>query len=405
MASIGAVDFFKKSFPLLAFGLLFTLTSSFGQTFLLSLYVPSLEKLLDISNTGLGSIYATATLCSAFILPWLGGYFDRMEIKRYVMMVLTGLTAALLLLSFSYSLVMVWLSILGLRLFGQGLMSHTAVSTMARYFTANRGKAIGAAILGHPAGEVIFPLLITLLIGSIGWRMTLQFSALSVAALIMPLALYLLYQSRVRIRAYEINARSGQGNGGVRPSLFQLMQERRFWIISPLDFMMGFTNTALFFFQLKLGDARGWTPEWVAGSISAYALAAHAGILVSGPLVDRFSGRRLYPFFIVPYLVGLGIIVALHHPLAYPLGMMLIGLSNGSGSTIKNAMLAEVYGVDRIGLVRSAFTTLIVFSTGIGPVVFGILLDLGWSFSLVYFVTLLALALVSVNATRRVSAS
>ena len=51
----------RDSLPLLVFGLILTFFSSFGQTFLLSLYVPSIEALLGISNTAFGSLYAVAT--------------------------------------------------------------------------------------------------------------------------------------------------------------------------------------------------------------------------------------------------------------------------------------------------------------------------------------------------------
>ncbi|MFP3860745.1 MAG: hypothetical protein ACLFUW_07975, partial [Bacteroidales bacterium] len=94
-------SFVKENFSLLAFGLMFTFFSSFGQTFLLSLYVPSIEEFLNITNTEFGSVYAVATIGSALTLPWLGGYFDKMTIKRYSLMVVVGLAAALLLLSFS----------------------------------------------------------------------------------------------------------------------------------------------------------------------------------------------------------------------------------------------------------------------------------------------------------------
>lgn len=143
----------RGSLPLLAFGLILTFFSSFGQTFLLSLSVPAIESLLGISNTVFGSLYAVATLSSAFTLPWLGGRFDRMPIRRYTLMVLLGLIAGLLLLSSARHIIVVGIAFYGLRLFGQGLMSHTAISAMARYFEANRGKAIGTATLGHPIGE------------------------------------------------------------------------------------------------------------------------------------------------------------------------------------------------------------------------------------------------------------
>lgn len=392
----------RDSLPLLAFGLLLTFFSSFGQTFLLSLYVPAIEALLAISNTVFGSLYAVATLSSAFTLPWLGGRFDRMPIRAYTLMVLVGLVAALLLLSSARHLVVVVIAFYGLRLFGQGLMSHTAVSAMARYFEANRGKAIGIATLGHPLGEATLPLLVTLLIGGFGWRSTLQFSALSVAIVVLPATLLLLRGARSRLKKFEASSDTDTA-GTVHQSIWQLIAERRFWIITPLVFMTGYTNTALFFFQLKLGEARGWTPEWVAGSLSAFALASALGMAGAGPLVDRLSGRQLFPGYMIPYVAGLLVLVFFHQPIAYPIALLLMGLANGSGSTIKNAMLAEIYGIQVIGKVRSVFTTIMVISTALGPISFGVLLDAefsyGWIFSLVAGVIVLTI----VNGWRRLT--
>jgi len=391
---------FQKSLPLLTFGVLLCFFSSFGQTFLLSLYVPSIENLLGISNTAFGTIYAAATLASAFTLPWIGGLFDRVPIRRYVLMVVGGLMAALLLLSFSNHVITVVIAFYGLRLFGQGLMSHTSVSAMARYFNANRGKAIGIAALGHPAGEATLPFLITLLIGAVGWRMTLQYSALSLAILVLPLSLLLLYWSRGRLRAYEhqINTSPEEKK---KNSVWKLLKDRRFWIISPLVFMLGYTNTAIFFFQLKLGEARGWSPEWVAGSLSAFALASAIGMAGSGPIVDKLSGRRLFPAFVLPYLLGLVVLVFYHQPLSYPIALLLMGISNGSGKTIRNAMFAEIYGIQIIGQARSIYTTVMVVSTAFGPITFGIMLDAGWSYSLIFSVVAGVMVLAIANGWRK----
>lgn len=392
----------RDSLPLLAFGLLLTFFSSFGQTFLLSLYVPAIEALLGISNTVFGSLYAVATLSSALTLPWLGGRFDHMPIRAYTLMVLAGLVAALLLLSSARHLVVVVIAFYGLRLFGQGLMSHTAVSAMARYFEANRGKAIGITTLGHPIGEATLPLLATLLIGGFGWRSTLQFFALSIVVVVLPATLLLLSAARATLKKFEATSDT---DAAAMPhqSIWRLMAERRFWIITPLVFMTGYTNTALFFFQLKLGEARGWSPEWVAGSLSAFALASALGMAGAGPLVDRLSGRQLFPGYMIPYVAGLLVLVFFHQPIAYPVALLLMGLANGSGSTVKNAMLAEIYGIQVIGKVRSVFTTIMVISTALGPISFGVLLDANLSFAWIFALVAVIIVLTIVNGWRRIS--
>jgi hypothetical protein len=66
-------------------------------------------------------------------------------------------------------------------------------------------------------------------------------------------------------------------------------------------------------------------------------------------------------------------------------------------------MLAEIYGIQVIGKVRSVFTTIMVISTALGPISFGVLLDAefsyGWIFSLVAGVIVLTI----VNGWRRLT--
>ncbi len=390
----------RYNLSLLGFGFLLSFFSSFGQTFLLSLYVPSIESLLGISNTEFGAIYAVATIGSALTLPWIGGYFDKVKPGVYTLMVVGGLFAAQLLLSFSYHILLVVVSFYGLRLFGQGLLSHTSISTMARYFSTHRGKAIGTASLGHPAGEAVLPLLVTLIITALGWRAALQLSALATLILLAPLAMVLLYHSRTRIQDYHRKAASANGQGR-KVKAWKVIRERRFWIITPIVFIVGFTNTAIFFFQLKLGDARGWSPEWVAGSISAFAISGAVGVASIGTFIDRFSARRLFPFHMFIYGLGVAVLILFEHPVAYPVALALIGLGQGTGRTIKDAMLAEVYGVDVIGRIRSIFITIMVVSTAVGPIIFGVFLDRGVSYSAIFTGVLVVIILTLINGMRK----
>ena len=57
-----------------------------------------------------------------------------------------------------------------MRLSGQGLMSHTATTTISRYFDKTRGRALSTTWLGLSLAEFILPLLIIFLLTFIDWR-------------------------------------------------------------------------------------------------------------------------------------------------------------------------------------------------------------------------------------------
>ncbi|HKK77529.1 MAG TPA: MFS transporter [Saprospiraceae bacterium] len=376
--------FLYKNWSLLFFGLLLTFFSSFGQTFLISLYIPSLEQFFSLSNTEISSMYATATMASAFTLPWLGKLVDTLPLRRFVLLVILGLVVACLGFSFIQLSLLLIPAFYGLRLFGQGLMSHTAITTMARAFEADRGKAIGISTTGHSMGEAILPFLISLVILNAGWRTALRIEALLLFVLVLPLLLILLRGQSKPVLYPRVDESSKQGTSR-NPLL--LFKDRKFWIIGPTVFILGFMNTAVFFYQLKFGASRGWAPEWMAGSLAFFALGGALSMVIAGPFVDRLSAKRLFPLVLFPYLIGVLLLALGQSRLIYPLALVCLAVSNGAGSTIKNALFAEVYGTEIIGAVRSMFTTIMVFSTALGPLSFGLLLDAGWSFGQVFLLS------------------
>lgn len=378
------LKFIRANQSLLAFGVLLTFFSSYGQTFLISLYIPHLEDAFQLSSAGISSLYAVATTASAFCLPWVGRLVDTWPLRRFTGLVLTGLALACLLLSLAIHPFMVLAGFFALRFFGQGLMTHTSISTMARAFTRDRGKAISLATLGHPLGEATLPLLVAFLIGIVGWRTVLQGSSASMLVVVAPLA-WLFLRRQTKELLHPTPGDAEEVAAAKKP--WRVFRERSFWVLAPAVFITGFLNTAIFFFQLKLGEARDWSPTWVAGSLSVYATASALSMMGSGPLVDRLSAKYLFPVMLVPYILGITILAAVNHPMGYPAALVLIAISNGGGSTIKNALFAELFGTKIIGTVRSVFTMVMVFSTALGPVSFGLLLDAGWAFSNIFWLS------------------
>ena len=392
-------QFIGRNPLMLSFGFALTFLSGTGQTFLLSLYVPELAETLQVSMGKMGSYYAVATLSSAALLSYLGSLIDRVSLDRYTLSVLVGSVMALAFLSISHHWWMVVIGLLGLRLTGQGLMSHVSITSMARYFDKDRGKAISLATLGFPASEAVLPLIVALIIAAVGWRWSLRLSALFVLVVALPL-LYLMLKRLARF--YDLSLRTEKGRAEeLKKVPFRLVLSRaNFWLIAPNVFLLGFINTAIFFYQVELGNVRDWSRTEVAASLGAFAMASAVGMFLSGPLVDRFSAKRIFPWYLFPYLISLLGLAYIQPAWAYPLVLVGLGLSNGLGNTVKNALMAELFGLRLLGSVRSIFTVLMVISTALGPLSFGLLLDAGYSFKKVFLLVALAIALAILQSFR-----
>src|SRR5687767_5103780 len=73
----------RRDAPTLSYCCSFTFGSSVGQTFFVSLFMPSVAVAVQVSHAQLATLYGVATILSALSLPWLGRLLDRTDISRY----------------------------------------------------------------------------------------------------------------------------------------------------------------------------------------------------------------------------------------------------------------------------------------------------------------------------------
>lgn len=392
-------QFIRHNRNLLSFGFSLSFLSSFGQTFVISLYLPFIQKAFELSDGGFSSIYAIATLGSAFTITWLGRYIDRWRLPRFTLLVMLGLVVALVLLSQAYFIPVLLLALYGLRLFGQGLLSHTSASSMARFFERSRGKALSLAALGHSVGEALLPVVVVSAITWLGWR----YAMLSTAGLVLlaiPFVFWLLYRNAnfSQRKMYLPRPFSAEDEQASRP--WHIIRSRAFWVIMPSSLAAASIGTGFLLFKLKLGLAKDWSPTFVAVGFTAYALGNAFSNIAAGFLADRFSGRQLFPIYLLPACIGFVALMTSDAHWMYVVLIGSIGLTNGFGGTIKNVILAEVYGTKIIGSVRSLFTMIMVFSTALGPPLFGFLLDAGYSFDTLGGISLVLYLLCTINGWR-----
>jgi MFS family permease len=390
-------QFFKANPKILLFAIILTFYSGFGQTFLLSLYIPDIIADFQISQSLFSTIYASATLASGFTIIFAGKIIDRMNLMRFAMIVVAGFILAHLMAGLSVSLIMVFISLFMLRFFGQGLLTHTSMTAMGRYFSYSRGKALSIAYLGFPLAEAIFPISIVSLIAILGWRESFLISGLFISLSLIPIVWFLLKNFTPGKIREQRSQKEDQTNEAQKPDKTwrqkEIIRDLNFYIYAPTVFIVGFTLTSLFFFQTFIADFKGWSVEWMALSITAYAIGSFGFSIITGPLIDRFTARKLFPFILLPMALGLMVLSVFNHPVAAVIFWLLTGISAGANPTTGNSLYAETYGVKSLGSIRSIFTFVMVSSTAAGPVVYSNLLNLGINYNQVhYMVTAIILA-------------
>lgn len=383
------LPFIAANSRFLTYGFLAALFSSFGQTFFIAMFGGQLRAEFDLSHGQFGTLYSAATLCSGLTLIWLGAQMDRIPLGRYTAIVCLGIGGACLLMGAAPSAIVLALAFFALRLTGQGMLGHLAVVSMARAFTVSRGKAVSLASMGHPAGEAILPIVAVALSAGIGWRGAwLSFGAVLLIAM-APLMLWLLRAPGAASHGADESGPStarGDGRDSGKPGreektgLRDIVRDPLFYLLLACVLAPPFIQTALFFHQVALADARDWSLSWLASCFIGFAAAQVTAGLVTGPLVDRFGTIRLLPVYLVPLGTATGLLAFVTHPLGALAYLVLAGISAGASFTVLGALWAEVYGTARLGAVRGLVQAMMVLSTAAGPVLFGALLDRGVGF-------------------------
>ena len=355
-------------------GFLLTMFSSFGQTFFISLSTGSIRASFGLSSGEYGAIYMVATLTSALTLTILGRIVDHFAIVKTAAFSMVLLALSALLLSQANSLILLVLALYGLRLFGQGMMSHIAITAMGRWYANNRGKAVSMVSIGFNAGLAVFPIAYIAIVGVTGWRTAWIIGAVLILVVALPSILVLFRTSRV---AGEIsNSEAESGDTVKHWTLKQMLGDPVFWMT--ITFLLGppFISTAIFFHQDFLFAERGWSITIFAWSfIMMTGISIFSG-LVSGIVADKTSAAFLLPMFLLPLGTGCFVLAGYHGSLALVAYMALLGISMGVNATIYGSIWPEIYGTKNLGAIRSLVTAMMVFSSAVGPGVMGWAIDL-----------------------------
>ena len=370
--------FKSLSLKVIIFGIIFTFFSSFGQSFFLGLFNPSIRETLSITHGQFGSIYASATLLSSFILIWVGKKIDDIDISKFAFFVIVLLAFSCFFFSKISSVMFLFFAILLMRFSGQGMMSHTATTTISRYFTKSRGKALSTAWFGLSSAEFILPVLTIYLLTFIDWRNIWIIISLIVIGF-LPLASFILVK-KLNFESRETSDDSDKSFENIKSwKRSEVIKDYRFYILGANMLAMPWITTGIFVYQSFILNSKNWGPFVIAKSFMAYSILSVITLFISGFLIDKFTSRKILMYMNLPLLLSSIVIIFFNDPNISFLFLGLIGISNGLANVLGSSTWAEIYGVRYIGSIKALTTALMVFSTAFGTALYGLLIDRGYS--------------------------
>ncbi len=385
-----------------AFSLSHSFLSGYGQSFFLGLFTPYFITSFSLSNTEMTFYYFLATMSSALIMLQVGTYIDRVNLKLYSTICLLGLASMCIILSFSFHVSFLFIGLLGLRLFGQSLMTHISATSISRYFTSHTGKALSIATLGHPLGELALSALGVYFLFTFGWRDSFLYLGMAVIIVVIPALLSLFKTNDSFLMPLSNNGlltSKGSNKGWTRKDV---LKNGFFYVAVPVSLVAPFVLTGFFIHQNSLMESKGWSEEWRLFAFAFFPIIRIVSGFWVGFLIDKYSVQKVFTLQLLPTFIGLLSIIFIDHKVSAILYYGMAGMALGLGSNLKSALWVQRYGRENIGSIRSVVAMLTAFSTAISPLIFGILLDNGITASTISILNICILMVVFVSYTMKV---
>ena len=371
--------FKSLSLKVIIFGFIFTFFSSFGQSYFIGIFNSSIRADLSITHGQFGTIYASATLLSSLILIWIGKKIDDMDVFKFSIFVIILLSFACYFFSTIKIVPLLFVGIFFLRLSGQGLMSHTATTTVARFFEKTRGKALSVTWLGLSAAEFIMPVLMVFLLTITSWR-NLWISISIVVLILLPIISFLLVKKLKLDSRENVKHHDEKIDTNIKQwTRSEVIRDYRFYIVTLNMLSMPSIATGVFVYQSFIVSSKNWGPFIMAQSFMVYSILSVITLTISGFLIDRYTSRKLLIYMNIPLFISALVLFSFDSSFSSFIFLGLIGITNGFANVLGSSTWAEIYGVKYIGSIKALTGGLMVFATAAGTAIFGLLIDAGYS--------------------------
>ena len=369
--------FLRENAPFLLAGAVLSFTSSYGQTYFISIFAGEIMGAFSLSDGQWGLIYTVGTTMSAITMIWAGTLTDRFRVRALANVIGPGLALACLAMASVPGPVWLIFVVFILRLFGQGLFSHLSIVAMARWFVGRRGMALSISSMGFAIGQALLPVIFVAALGFVGWRW-LWVVAAGLTLAVLPLVAVLLRAERTPQSVAADTPSAGMG--GRHWTRVEVLRHPLFWFAIPLLLGPPAWGTALFFQQVHFSSVKGWELVDYVALLPLFTAASVTATFTAGALIDKFGTARLMTLYMLPFALAFTLLWQAETLTAAAVGLAVIGIGTGTQATLPGSFWAEFYGTRNIGSIKALAGAIMVFGSAIGPGISGWLIDAGLTF-------------------------
>lgn len=277
---------------------------------------------------------------------------------------------------------------------GTGMASHDIVtlSTVARWFLRRRGMMTGIVKMGTGAGQLMVPLIATVLLAAYGWRTS--YLLIGAAALILFVLISLLFRrnpQQMGLLPYgaesTMSVPSDSAEQGL--SLREVIRTRQFWLISLAYFSVIYCLLTIIVHIVPHATDIGISPTRAAGVLSTIGGVSMVGRFTMGTASDRIGSKRVWIICFIILIASFLWLQITRELWMFYLFAVVYGFAHGGFFVLVSPMAAELFGTRAHGVIFGIIYFAGTFGGSLGPVLAGYIFDITQSYQTVFLVLLI----------------
>ena len=320
-----------------------------------------------------------ATVATVLVAPFIGGLVDRFGARAIVGFSFAA--EALLILSFrsvSPDIRLFYVRYAALAIFATGTTALSFSALLSRWFDRRRGLALGIALGGTGVGGVFWSLLTQWLLARVGWRGAFTDLAAIVGCGVLPILLLTIRERPASMgltvdgspaapetsrAGTPVVARASEAGCTLR----QALATRHYWLIFGAFVLIAMATYGVTLNLVPLLRAQGHSAAIAAAAQASMWAVLVIGRVSTGWLMDRYFAPRVAVVYLIPAVLGMGLLAATGAgPTAF-VAAMLVGISSGAEVDVLAYLAGRYFGLRHFGAIYATLFSVYAVGTSVGP--------------------------------------
>jgi MFS family permease len=393
-----AANEWRLHWPMIVASTVGVTLSSFW-SYSIGVMIAPIERESGWSRAEISSGPLILAILALFLVPVVGSAIDRVGPRRIALAGVALFCATLACLSFATASIISWWLLWALMSVGAMSILPTLWSAaVTSFFDRSRGLALAVVLCGTGVGGAVVPMLTNFFVERYGWRGAYIGLAIVGFLVAYPVVLILFTSASDDRRkandskhAHPVPAPIGAGNS-VWSTLGSLQYLK---LVSAATFLC-LASSAAISNAVPVLVSQGFTSASASRIAGFVGLGAIVGRLCGGYLLDRMDATRVAGVCaLAPILTAILLLRFAGSFVASGVAFAALGLSIGTEFDACAYLVARLFGLSNFGARFGVINGLMLFTTGVAPILANHIYDLTGSYNLLLWALIPAFATAS----------